>query len=330
MLEGCVGEVGCFGKLPLSPEFVQVNAKGPTLQVFDQWIQEGLLWCRAKLGPQWRNDFLYSETWDFLFQIPKQNEWLIGVITPSQDKAGRGFPMTLFLRFENPNGDQKLIPMLPLLLHEFLEKAKNLLQEEWKNLSLVEFREKVRKLIQTSPLHQEQVSQSYQEFLSSYSLKTFLRVCGVSTQCLTESEVKETVQKMVTENRPSINSQSGQLMSFPLIDEPAFPFEIPFWMEYVSSINGKHMAAPLLFWNKCPSKGRAVLLTQDAPVAPKSFWSLIDSDKNLETVWKMRSMDETEILSDDEELNHGPRPTENVQDNSLNHLLQRHTSSVGL
>ena len=330
MVEGCVGEVGCFGKLPLSPEFIRVNAKGATLDAFDQWIQEGLLWCRAKIGPQWRNDFLQSEPWHFLFQIPKQKEWLIGVITPSQDKAGRGFPMTVFLRFENRYGDQKLIPMLPLLLQDFLEKAENLLQEEWKSLSLVEFREKVGKLIQASPLKQEQVSQLYHEFLHSYSLKAFLRVCGVSTQRVTESEVKGMVQKILTENRPSINSQRGQLMSFPLIHEPAFPFEIPFWMEYVSSINGKRMATPLLFWNKCPSKGRAVLLTQDAPVAPKSFWSLIHSDKHLETAWEMRAMDETEMSSEDETLNFGPQPTDAAKDNSLNNLLERHTSNVGL
>jgi len=323
MLEGCAGEVGCFGKLPLSPEFIRVNAKGATLQNFDQWMQEGLLWCRAKLGPQWRNDFLQSESWNFLFQIPKQKEWLIGVMTPSQDKAGRGFPMTLFLRIENFYGDQKLISMLPLLLQDFLENAKHLLQEGWKDISLLEFREKVRKLIQPVSLKQEHVSQLYHEFLNSYSLKAFLGMCGVATQRLTESEVKGMVQKMVTEHRPSINSQGGQLMSFPLINEPAFPFEIPFWMEYVHSINGKQMAAPLLFWNKCPSKGRAVLLAQDAPVAPKSFWSLLHSDQRLETVWEMQSIEEAERLLVEEELMVGEQFKDRVKDETLNDLLQK-------
>ena len=323
MFQGCVGEVGCFGKLPLSPEFIRVNAKGATLQDFDQWMQEGLLWCRAKLGPQWRNDFLQSESWNFLFQVPKQKEWLIGVMTPSQDKAGRGFPMTLFLRIEKFYGDQKLIPMLPLLLHDFLEKAKHLLQEEWKDISLIEFREKVGKLIQPDSLKQERVSQLYHEFLKSYSLKAFLGMCGVATQRLTESEVKGIVHKMMTENRPSINSQGGKLMSFPLINEPAFPFEIPFWMEYVTSINGKDMAAPLLFWNKYPSKGRAVLLTQDAPVAPKSFWSLLYSDQRLETVWEMQSIEEAERLLDEEELMLGEQSTEKEKDETLNDLLQK-------
>ena len=323
MLQGCVGEVGCFGKLPLSPEFIRVNAKGSTLQDFDQWMQEGLLWCRAKLGPQWRNDFLKSECWNFLFQVPKRKEWLIGVMMPSQDKAGRGFPMTLFMRIENFSGDQKLIPMLPLLLQDFLEKAKHLLQEEWKTISLIEFREKVGKLIQPDSLKQEHVSHLYHEFLHSYSLKAFLRVCGVATQRLTESEVKGMVQKMVTENRHPINSQGGELMSFPLIDEPAFPFEIPFWMEYVTSINGKHMAAPLLFWNKSPSKGRAVLFTQDAPVAPKSFWSLLHSDQRLETVWEMCSINEAEELQDEDAFMVGEQSPEKERDETLNDLLQK-------
>ena len=323
MFQGSVGEVGCFGKLPLSPEFIRVNAKGSTLQDFDQWMQEGLLWCRAKLGPQWRNNFLKSESWNFLFQVPKQKEWLIGVMMPSQDKAGRGFPMTLFLRIENFSGDQALIPMLPLLLQDFLEKAKHLLQEEWKTLSLIEFREKVGKLIQPDSLKQEQVHQLYHEFLRSYSLKTFLRMCGVATQRLADSELKGVVKKMLTENRHPINSLGGQLMSFPLIDEPAFPFEIPFWMEYLNSINGKHMAAPLLFWNKCPSKGRAVLLTQDAPVATKSFWSLLHSDQSLETVWEMRSTEQAERLQDEESLMVEEQFPEKEKDETLNDLLQK-------
>ena len=164
MLQGCPGEVGCFGKLPLSPEFIRVNAKGATLQAFDQWIQEGLLWCRAKLGPQWRNDFLQSETWHFLFQIPQKDEWLIGVMTPSQDKAGRVFPMTLFFRFQLPHSAQKLLPLAPLLLQEFLDKAKGLIQEEWKTFSLVEFREKVAHLISMNSLKQEQVLELYMNF----------------------------------------------------------------------------------------------------------------------------------------------------------------------
>ncbi len=322
ILQSSVGEVGCFGKLPLSPEFIRVNAKGTTLQAFDQWIQEGLLWCRGKLGPQWRNDFLQSETWYFLFQVPKQKECLIGVMTPSQDKAGRGFPMTLFMRFENPRWDQKLVPIVPLLLQEFLEQARHLIQEEWKNMSLMEFREKVAQLIPVNPLKEEQIIQLYHEFLNSYSLKDFLNVCGVSTQWLRESEVKEMVQKMVSETRPTINSKGGQLMSFPLIDEPAFPFEVPFWAEYVSSINGKRMDHPLLFWNKCPNMGRAVLLAQNAPVAPKSFWSLIQSRLNLEATWKMRSLDEPERLSDGEELSLEPQPTGSLQGNTLNSVLQ--------
>ncbi len=321
MLQGCVGEVGCFGKLPLSPEFIRVNAKGATLEAFDQWIQEGLLWCRAKLGPQWRNDFLQSESWYFLFQVPQQNEWLIGVMTPSQDKAGRVFPMTLFFRFQLPHSEKKLLSLMPLLLQEFLEKAKHLIQEEWKTISLVEFREKVAHLISMNSLKQEQVLELYHEFLNSYSLKRFLHACGVLTQPLTELEVQGMVQGMVTENRPSSHSPNGQLMSFPLVDEPAFPFEVPFWMEYVSSINGKSLAAPLLLWNKCPSKGRAVLLTQEAPVTPKSFWSLIQSSHNLESMWKMRSMDETEIRLDNDVLNHGSQPTGNIQDTTLKGLL---------
>ncbi len=322
-----MGEVGCFGKLPLSPEFIRVNAKGPTLQALDQWIQEGLLFCRAKMGPQWRNEFLQSDTWHFLYQVPKEKEWLIGVMTPSQDKAGRGFPMTVFLRMARTETNKELAAMLPLFLQEFLEKAQYLLQEGWKNYTLIQFRESIGQLMSGGVLQREQVAQLYQEFLGSYSLKALLGISGVMTEHLTESQVKGLVQTMVAQHRPSLNSQMSHLMGFPLIDEPALPFEIPFWVEYVSSLNTKPMSWPLMFWNKNPKKGRAMLLTQEAPVTPKSFSTLIQSNQHLEKVWNMRPLeDDTQPIELLEDPVEGSDQTNESASQSLHHLLQgQHT-----
>ncbi|MDH5775348.1 MAG: type VI secretion system-associated protein TagF [Nitrospirota bacterium] len=324
MRAGWAGEIGCFGKLPVSPEFIRVNAKGTTLEAFDQWIQEGLLWCRAKIGPQWRNDFLQSEPWNFMFHIPKQREWLIGVLVPSHDKAGRVFPMMVFYRLcDNTHGDSTYTAMYPLFFQEFLENAKNLLQDEWKTLSLVEFREQVGKLLAPNPLKSDQMTFLYDEFLQSYSLKTLLKACGVSCQGLTDEAVKVMVQEMVGKNHPSLNSQMGKLMAFPLIHEPAFPFEIPFWMDYVASLTAPGKSVPLLLWNKCPRNGRAILLMQESPLAPKSFWSLLHPTTNLESLWKMCSIGDTEPGVEEEELRLGNQQRENFSDHSLHGLLER-------
>ncbi len=318
MREGSVGEVGCFGKLPISPEFIRVQAKGGTLEAFDEWIQEGLLSCRVTLGPTWKDLFLESNTWNFLFHVPQQKEWLIGVMVPSQDKAGRMFPMTLFLRVEKPS---KGHAFMPLLFQEFLERGKLLLQDGWKHVSLVEFREQVQRMMHPGPLQEEPIRQLYQEFLDSYSLNSFLEVCGISLSYGTDSEVKRTVQNMGSTNHSSQSSHMGQLMSFPLIEEPAFPFEIPFWMEYVASIQGRQMIAPLLFWNKCPSRGKAAFLFQDAPVTSKSFGALIQSDEILESTWNMRSLNVTETSLDDEALKQRVPHADNLQDATLSSLL---------
>ena len=48
----------------------------------------------------------------------------------------------------------------------------------------------------------------------------------------------------------------------------------------------------------------------------------------LEEVWKMRTIDEAEMLSNDEEVHPGPQPTDAAKDHSLNNLLQRQKAGL--
>lgn len=277
-------EVGCFGKLPLSPEFIRVNAKGSAVQVFDQWLQEGLHGYRASLGSHWIQDYLQSDTWNFLFHPPGGTECLVGVMTPNQDKAGRGFPMAIFLRMEAFEFAGRL-HRVPVYVQSFLDWAKQMVEEEWKGYSLQEFRERVSGWEASEPGNWDSLDRLYQEFLGAYTLDGLLQLCEAREGLVSVAAVKARVREMVSSHRPSNTSKAGQLMPFPLIHDPALPFEIPFWMEYLKKVSDFTMDCPILFWNKCPQKGPAVVFMQEAPVSSKSFAKLIHPRSFVEPYW---------------------------------------------
>ena len=288
MLEKISLEVGCFGKLPLSPEFIRVNAKGLTLQVFDQWVQEGLHGYRASLGVHWIQDYLQSDTWNFLYAVPGGTECLVGVMTPNQDKAGRGFPMAIFLRIDGQEFAGR-VHKVPVYFHSFLDRAKQMVEEEWKGSSLQEFRERVSRWEAPEPGNWDSLDRLYEEFLGAYTLDGLLDLCEARTGLATMAAVKARVREMVFSHRPSNRCKAGQLMPFPLIHDPALPFEIPFWMEYLKKIGEVTMDFPILFWNKCPQRGPAVVFMQGAPVSPKSFAKLIHPRSFVEPHWPVAS-----------------------------------------
>ena len=137
--------LGCFGKLPLSPEFIRVNANGSVVGLLDQWFQEGIHHVRSKRGNTWTQDFLQADTWNFIFAPPGKDEFLVGVASPSQDRAGRTFPFFVYLliskvEFTIPSG------FASLAFENFFSIAKDLVETEWKDSNVTSFKEKIQTL----------------------------------------------------------------------------------------------------------------------------------------------------------------------------------------
>jgi type VI secretion system ImpM family protein len=288
MLEKVSLEIGCVGKLPLSPEFIRVNAKGLTVQAFDQWLQEGLYGYRSSNGAHWLQDYLQSDTWNFLFEVPGETECLVGVVTPNQDKAGRGFPMTIFLKIDTREFAGR-VHKVPLYFQSFLDWAKQMVEEEWKGISLQEFRDRVSNREAPESRNRDLLDRLYREFLGAYTMDGLLELSEARGGFVSTAGVKSRVREMVDSHRPANRSNEGQLMPFPLIYDPALPFEIPFWMEYLKRIADLTLDCPVLFWNKCPQRSPAVVFMQRAPVSPKSFAKLIHPRSFMERYWPLGS-----------------------------------------
>jgi type VI secretion system protein ImpM len=85
----CTG-AGLYGKLPIQADFVRLNAGGFASGGFDRWLEDGVGAVHAARGTP-KNALVTF----FAYAASAPNA-CIGMIGPSIDKVGRGFPAALF------------------------------------------------------------------------------------------------------------------------------------------------------------------------------------------------------------------------------------------
>lgn len=89
-------DVGLYGKLPSHGDFLCRRAPDAFVDAWDAWLQECLASSRAALGDRWLDLYLTSPVWRFAFAADVCGPTpVLGLMTPSVDRVGRYFPLTI-------------------------------------------------------------------------------------------------------------------------------------------------------------------------------------------------------------------------------------------
>src|ERR1700731_1522616 len=122
-------QIGCFGKLPATGDFVRLNAGGDEVAAFDRWLGGSIDHPRHALGTQFESAdanpvslFIYrgGAKGD---ELPTRG--LVGAWCASGDNAGRHYPMIVFGSYDY----SQLVatgPALPIALWPLLTAAYDL------------------------------------------------------------------------------------------------------------------------------------------------------------------------------------------------------------
>jgi len=86
--------IGCYGKLPFWPEYIEHLATTPAASAFKRWIEAG----RAEASLEQAGEVRERARLRFLMTNPSSPESLVGVMRPSQDAARRSHPFAVFIR----------------------------------------------------------------------------------------------------------------------------------------------------------------------------------------------------------------------------------------
>jgi type VI secretion system protein ImpM len=87
---------GWFGKLPALGDFASRRLPESFLAPWDHWLQQALVASREALGERWLDIYLNAPIRRFWIApgLLGQGGWA-GVLTPSVDRVGRHFPLTI-------------------------------------------------------------------------------------------------------------------------------------------------------------------------------------------------------------------------------------------
>src|SRR6478736_4118598 len=90
-------EIGCFGKLPATGDFVRLNAGGDEVASFDRWLGGAIDFARQQMAGSFDAVYPHSLGLFIYHGEGKGNDpparGLVGAWAASGDNAGRRYPM---------------------------------------------------------------------------------------------------------------------------------------------------------------------------------------------------------------------------------------------
>lgn len=107
-------EIGWFGKLPSSGDFVYRRIPRTFLDELDAWLSRGLAQYRIAMPDDWRKHFAAAPVWNCA--IPAcvgGGNTLIGLLVPSRDRVGREFPLCAGVVLPPDAATNKLLADVP-------------------------------------------------------------------------------------------------------------------------------------------------------------------------------------------------------------------------
>ena len=101
---------GFYGKLPCQGDFVSRRLPWEFTELWDAWMQRGLLAVREQLGERWLEHYLSTPVWRFRLApgIAGPQGW-VGLWFPSVDRVGRHFPLTVAAAVPTDAGEAVLV-----------------------------------------------------------------------------------------------------------------------------------------------------------------------------------------------------------------------------
>lgn len=261
-------QIGCFGKLPATGDFIRLNASNDELSAFDRWMGGGIDFARRGMGTGFEAPY-QSSVGLFIFRGEGQNNEppnraIVGAWAPSGDNAGRLYPMTVFASYDYgqlcaAGGG------LPIALFPMLSAAYELVLNG-RTLAVDAFLDRVARIQLPSLEDPDLVTQGYRSWLSTQPMKA-LWDTGFGTDA-TRFWVIQNILASVQPFRGQEMPKTGLAMRLPLGAGDAYAAAV--WIDVTLRLAKWKSTLVNAFW----SPQQAVLI-HIGPAQAASFRELI-------------------------------------------------------
>tara|TARA_R110000868_G_scaffold10639_5_gene51701 strand:+ start:13522 stop:14514 length:993 start_codon:yes stop_codon:yes gene_type:complete len=138
-------KVGCFGKLPTQAEFLRLGMNTDAVANLERVLQTAFEQANrqhpgVEIQPLQLQDY-------FLIQQNEKSPALLGYFQDSIDMSGREYPFVVFRQLQGEDNVEKF-SSLPAAFEEFLGKAQQLCQQDWKGKTNQDLQQAIQTLQQ--------------------------------------------------------------------------------------------------------------------------------------------------------------------------------------
>ena len=240
-------QIGCFGKLPATGDFIRWNASTEELGAFDRWLGSSLDFARKSMGPSF--DPAYQRAVGlFVFRgEPKGEEppmrGLVGAWAASGDNAGRLYPMTVFCSYDYGQmvaaGGGLPIAVWPLLMSAYE------LVTTGRGLPVDAFVGRVQALSAPSLDDAEAATLGYRSWLSSQTMQALWETCfgNEAVRYWVVRNILASVDPFRGQELP----RTGLGLRFPLGMGDAYAASV--WMDMTLRFSRTNRTLPNAFWS---------------------------------------------------------------------------------
>jgi len=261
-------QIGCFGKLPATGDFIRLNAATDELGAFDRWLGGGVDFAKRALGQAWEGAY-QNGIGLFVFRGDSKGEdgparGLVGAWAASGDSAGRQYPMVVFASYDYG----QLVSTgaaLPLALWPLLAAAYDVVTTG-RTMPVDAFLERVSKIALPSLDDPEGAGAGYRGWLTTQSMKALWET-GFATDA-TRFWVVQNLADSVEPFRGQELPKTGLAIRLPLGAGDAYAVAV--WMDMTLRLAGWGRTLLNVFWT--PQK---TALIHPGPPHTASFRELI-------------------------------------------------------
>jgi type VI secretion system protein ImpM len=166
-------QIGCFGKLPATGDFIRLNASNDELAAFDRWLGQSIDFARRSMGQGFEATYP-AAVGLFIFRGDSKGDepparGLVGAWAASGDNAGRLYPMTVFGSYDYGQLLQTGAA-IPIALWPLLTAAYEL-ATTGRTLPVDAFLDRVARIVPPTLEDPESASAGYRAWLATQSMK---------------------------------------------------------------------------------------------------------------------------------------------------------------
>lgn len=237
--------VGCFGKLPLYPEFIRINAETVANRHFQQWVQNSFVQSNRDRSKE--SDRAPRLAHHFFLQETVKSSLILGYITDSCDQYGRCYPFIVFCQL---TVDKQQKPMIPAAMYDFLAAAKSVCQIDWQQESMDSLQAEIKRLADTLPQQAyETTALDNLQKLNSYTFWQQLRLSPSNTSL---GDLLYSVQQWLVKN---VGTGKIQL---PISDYRS-EAQVSCWLRFIDQVLKQSDTNCQVFWNSTDMPGEMTI-----------------------------------------------------------------------